>query len=114
MNGIPGAAPEDNNSPVIENGTRKGLHSFSWAGTIRSPQQSQQGRGRRGRRSAPSGDYLVTLTVDGNIFKKTVTIKNDPTTPPSATSEEELEFMKAMFGEEEEGSDDRPVESRID
>ena len=46
----------------IENGTKKGLHKFSWNGSV----QRQRGSRSRFSRRAPSGDYLVTLTVDGN------------------------------------------------
>ena len=112
IDGVSGSAPSGSNTPVIENGTRQGLHSFTWSGAAQS-QQSRGGR-RRFSRRAPAGDYLVTLTVDGNTFKQTVSIKNDPTVAPAETTEAEIEFTKAMLGEEEEGAMAEPTKSRID
>ena len=106
------AGSSADNTPVIENGTRKGLHVVNWNGSAR--RQGNSGR-RRFSRRAPNGDYLVTLTVDGNVFKQTVSIKADPTADTSAaTSEEELEFNKAMLGIEDEEESVEPENSRID
>lgn len=109
--GISGSRPEDSTETVIESGTRKGLHVFNWNG---SQQSTQQQRGNRRSRRVPAGNYLLTLTVDGNTFKQTITIKNDPNASSSATTEEELEFMKAMSGVEDEEGQYEAVQSIVD
>ncbi len=102
--GIPGERPENTTGVVIESGTKKGLHVLEWNGSSQSSNQSRQrnSRSRRGGRRVPNGQYLVTLTVDGTISTQKLSIIADPTVPPSATSEEELEFNKAMNGLAEE------------
>lgn len=109
--GLAGQPQSGQSGSFIPSGTRKGLHSISWNGSRRS--NSQSGR-RRFSRRLPAGDYLVTLTVDGNEFKQTVSIVQDPTVPPAETTEEEFEFEKAMAGIEDEDESSEPEDSRID
>ena len=112
--GISGSRPEDSTETVIEGGTRKGLHVFNWNRSQQSTNQQQSNRRFRGRRRVPSGNYLLTLTVDGNTSKQTITIKEDPNAPSSQTTEEELEFMKAISGFEDEESQEEASQSIFD
>lgn len=88
--------------------TKKGLQKVTW-NLRRSSSAGQGGRGRRGGGTAGAGTYLITLTVDSNItLQQNLTIESDPDAPASATSEEEYELMKAIYGEgedEEESGD---------
>lgn len=97
--------------------TEAGLHAFNW-NLSRQSSGAQRGgtrggRGFRGRgRSVATGTYLVTLTVDGNSMKQELSVTNDPTLGATATTDEEYELMKALYGvEDEEGeeSDDQDI-----
>ncbi len=81
-----------------------GLHLVDWDLRRDSSGQAQQGRGNRFRRapSLPAGDYLVSLTVNGQQYRQLLKVENDPTFQASATTEEEWEWMLLMAGEGEE------------
>ena len=81
--------------------TSAGLHSVSW-----NMRRASTGRGRRSS-SVPTGEYLVTLRVDGQEYKSTISVVADPSRPESITSEEEVEFWEAMLGLNEEDGFDR-------
>ena len=109
-----------------EGETASGLHAFNWnlsrqarggAGGRPGGRGQRGGGGRGGRgfrgRSVATGTYLVTLEVDGNQMKQELSVVNDPTFGSTATTEEEYELMKALYGEgDEEGGDND--ESLID
>ncbi len=93
-----------------------GLHTVDWNLSRQSSGQ-QSGRGGRGGRfrgrSVPTGSYLVTLTVDGNVVKQTLDVIADPTLGEPGTTDDEYELMKLLAGgEEEEG--ETSDEPRID
>ena len=96
----------------LEAGAEVGLNKVDWDLRRQARQQTRrQGRGQRGGRrggGVANGKYLVTLeTANGTVRKQILEIQQDPTVPPSATSEEELELMKALEGvEDEEEVDD--------
>ena len=96
----------------LEAGAEVGLNKVDWDLRRQARQQTRrQGRGQRGGRrggGVATGKYLVTLeTANGTVRKQILEIQQDPTVPPSATSEEELELMKALEGvEDEEEVDD--------
>ncbi|MEM8734200.1 MAG: hypothetical protein AAGG44_08255, partial [Planctomycetota bacterium] len=73
--------------------TEAGLHKVTW--DLRRP-SSRGGRGRSS--SIGTGKYLLTLSVDGQIYRETLEVQSDPTLGSSATSEEEVEFWEAMLG----------------
>ncbi|MEM7475349.1 MAG: PDZ domain-containing protein [Planctomycetota bacterium] len=76
-----------------------GLHVESW--DLRG---SAGGRGR----GVGTGEYLVTLEVDGQEQKQVLRVVADPEYPESSTAEDESEFWDAFFGfgsEEESGFD---------
>ncbi|MEM0924808.1 MAG: hypothetical protein AAGJ83_02100, partial [Planctomycetota bacterium] len=80
--------------------TSSGLHAVSW-----NMRRSATGRGRSS--SVPSGEYLVTLRVDGKDYRSTLSIVVDPSRPDPVTTDEEVEFWEAMLGvnQEEVGAD---------
>ena len=80
-----------------EPATRKGLHRIDW----NLSSGSRSGRGR-GRRTAASGQYLITLTVDGEVLKQTISVVSDPDYSEQITSDAEVEFLEALYGENEE------------
>ncbi|MEC9092132.1 MAG: PDZ domain-containing protein [Planctomycetota bacterium] len=102
VDGIAGTPQEGNNEPVLANGTKKGLHVFSWNGSMQRQQNSQSSRRRRFSRRLPTGEYLITLSVDGAVFKQTLSIQNDPNAPVSTTPEREIELTESMAGTENE------------
>ncbi len=84
-----------------------GFHAVDWDLRRASRGGAQRGGGRRGFGGAtvPTGNYLVTLTVDGNVQTQTFSIKQDPNTPADAIAvDEELEFWLEMM--EEGGGND--------
>ena len=104
--------------------TEAGLHAFNWnlsrqaraAGGAQRGGRGGGGRGGfRGRgRSVATGTYLVTLVVDGNEMKEELSIVNDPTFGSTATTEEEYELMKALYGEGDEEGEEQQDDQRID
>ncbi|MFN3191227.1 MAG: VPS10 domain-containing protein [Aureliella sp.] len=81
--------------------TGSGLHKVNW--DLRRP-SSRGGRGRSP--TVATGQYLVTLQVDGQLYRETLDVESDPSFGSAATSEEEVEFWEAMLGlNSEEGAD---------
>ena len=86
--------------------TSKGLHTIEWdlrkASNNQSSRRGPGGRGGGGRfggSTVPTGTYLLTLKVDGQTFKQTFELVNDPTASRDAVPvNEELEFW-LEFGE---------------
>ncbi len=68
--------------------TSAGLHVESW--DLRSSGRS--------RRSSSTGEYLVTLTVDGQVQKQKLSVVDDPEFASSARAEDELEFWEHFLG----------------
>lgn len=89
--------------------TEAGLHAVKWNLSRQSPGQggrTRRGGGRfRGGRTVPSGSYLVTVTVDGTEMKEELSVIADPEFGESVTTDEEYEFMKALYGADEEEGD---------
>lgn len=93
------------NEMMVKEGEKSaGLHVVGWDLRRASP---SDGSGRRlGRGSTISiGEYLVTLTVDGVAQTQVLKVEGDPDLPHSATTEDELEWMDALLGTDEEGSE---------
>ena len=88
--------------------TEKGLHSISFDGRRQGRLSTNpRFRGRRfGGAPLEAGKYLLTLTVDGNSYKQTVEIVNDPSQPEATATQLRLEYeeelKEAMFGSEKD------------
>ena len=69
----------------------------------------------RGRRSSiGTGEYLVTLQVDGQIYRQVLQVVADPEFEDPATSREEEMFWDAFLGVEEESSAEDGEAGRLD
>lgn len=69
----------------------KGVHALNW--DLRRGGQNR----RFGGQNVATGNYLVTLTVDGDTQRKTLRIVQDPNTPADAVAEdEELNWLLEM------------------
>ena len=76
--------------------TRKGLHVMSW--DLRRSSTSSR-RNRFGGR-VPTGEYLVNLRVNGQLFQTTLNIQSDPDAPEGAvTNDSELQWWLDFAGE---------------
>ncbi len=71
----------------------KGLHHVEW-----NLRPANQGRGRGGG-SLAAGDYLVTLNVDGDEQKQTLTIDSDPSYTVNDQNSMTQEEFEAIVGE---------------
>ena len=82
----------------LNGSTSAGLQVVQWNMTV--------ARRQRGRSPVvPNGDYRVTLLIDGKeVAKQVLSIKQDPTLPPDAISEEEYAANQRAF--EAEGNED--------
>lgn len=76
--------------------TSAGLHVESW--DLRSSSRS--------RRSSSTGEYLVTLTVDGQVQQQKLSVVDDPEYASSTRAEDEMEFWEQFLGLGEEESDE--------
>lgn len=70
----------------------QGVHALEW-----NLRRSGGGNRRFGGQNVATGNYLVTLTVDGDTQRKTLSIVQDPNTPIDAVAEdEELNWLLEM------------------
>lgn len=81
--------------------TELGLHVVKW-------NLATQSRGQRSR-TVPTGEYLVTLIVDGEEKKRVLSVVEDPDYPETGRPEESEELLEALLGSsDEEESRDSP------
>jgi len=95
---------------VLEAKKDKGLHRIEWNLTFRPPASAEGGGGgggfnRRGfgGRRAGTGDYVVTLVVDGRTFNQVFSVVADPAEADGRyiAFEDALEELEARLAEEE-------------
>lgn len=98
-----------------------GLHLLRWnlARTSPAPGAGQPQRGGRrgpgGNSPVPSGDYRITLVVDGEEKQSQIlSVASDPGLAPGAVSDEEFAFQELLEASESEEEDGTQTPDRSD